>query len=112
MTLDYQGAQPDHAPRSQATSRESTVKVEFAEGVKVTVMDAQAFLGMIQPSAPPLVASVTITSVEFMQPNDHEAWLHENKAAYTAVCEGLAESARGAVKSLGSFAQYADLEID
>ena len=38
-----------------------------------------------------------------------EKWLHQNKEAYVAVCEGLLESARGEVRSLGSFAQYADL---
>jgi hypothetical protein len=36
-----------------------------------------------------------------------EAWLWENKAALAAVREGLAQSGRGEVHDLGSFAKYA-----
>ena len=37
-----------------------------------------------------------------------ERWLFKNKKALAAVREGLAQSARGEVYDLGSFAAYAD----
>jgi hypothetical protein len=41
-----------------------------------------------------------------------EAWLYENAAALGAVKAGLAQAAEGKTRPLGSFAQYADGEID
>ena len=38
----------------------------------------------------------------------YEAWLFENKAALASVRRGLAESAAGRTRNLGSFAQHAD----
>lgn len=43
---------------------------------------------------------------------ERELWIWKNKEALAAVKEGLEQSARGETTSLGSFAQYADLEID
>lgn len=41
-----------------------------------------------------------------------EKWLFENKSALTAVREGLEQSAQGKVRTRGSFAQFANEEID
>lgn len=41
-----------------------------------------------------------------------EAWLFENAAALGAVKVGLAQAAEGKTRSLGSFATFADEEID
>ncbi len=41
-----------------------------------------------------------------------EKWLFENKEAMTAVREGLAESANGKTRSRGSFASFAEDQID
>ena len=41
-----------------------------------------------------------------------ELWLWENKEALAAVKEGLEQSARGETKYIGSFAQYAEDEVD
>lgn len=41
-----------------------------------------------------------------------EKWLLENAAALGAVKAGLAEAAEGKTRSLGSFAEYADEDID
>lgn len=41
-----------------------------------------------------------------------ELWLWKNKDALGAVQDGLAQSARGETKPLGSFAQYANDEVD
>ena len=43
---------------------------------------------------------------------ESERWLFENPEALAAVKQGLKESAEGKGEYLGSFAQYADLEID
>ena len=43
---------------------------------------------------------------------ERERWLFENPEALASVKQGLKESAEGKGKYLGSFAQYADLEID
>jgi hypothetical protein len=37
-----------------------------------------------------------------------ELWLYKNSEAMALVQKGLAESARGEAKNIGSFAQYAD----
>jgi hypothetical protein len=62
------------------------------------------------------VSSFTIKVLErgaiLLTPNKEvpaaEAWLWENKSALAAVQEGLAQSARGETKYLGSFAKFAD----
>lgn len=41
-----------------------------------------------------------------------EKWLFENPSALTAVREGLDQSAQGKVRPRGSFARYANNEID
>ena len=41
-----------------------------------------------------------------------EKWLFDNKAALNAVQVGLQQAAAGETRSLGSFAKYADEEID
>lgn len=41
-----------------------------------------------------------------------EKWLFENKSALKAVESGLKQVAAGKTKSLGSFAEFADEEID
>lgn len=41
-----------------------------------------------------------------------EKWIFENKDAMFAVREGLAESAAGKIRSRGSFAEFADDNID
>ena len=41
-----------------------------------------------------------------------EKWLFENKSALTAVREGLEQSTQGKVRTRGSFAQFANDEID
>ena len=43
---------------------------------------------------------------------EKELWIWKNKEALAAVKEGLEQSAKGETVSLGSFAQYADLEIE
>jgi hypothetical protein len=39
-------------------------------------------------------------------------WLENNDKAYSSVLQGLQQSSSGQTKSLGSFAQYAELDID
>jgi hypothetical protein len=41
-----------------------------------------------------------------------DAWLFENAAALGAVKVGLAQAAEGKTRALGSFASFADEEID
>jgi len=41
-----------------------------------------------------------------------EKWLFDNKPALAAVKEGLSQAGKGRVKSRGSFAQFANDEID
>jgi hypothetical protein len=42
---------------------------------------------------------------------ERELWLQQNPTAMASVRQGLADSAAGRVKGLGSFAKYADDEI-
>lgn len=42
----------------------------------------------------------------------HQAWLYENPQALAQVRRGLAESGSGKVRDLGSFAKFADLDLD
>ena len=41
-----------------------------------------------------------------------EKWLFDNKPALAAVKKGLSKAAAGRIKSLGSFARFANDEID
>lgn len=41
-----------------------------------------------------------------------EKWLFENPSALTAVREGLEQSAQGKIRTRGSFAKFANEEID
>lgn len=41
-----------------------------------------------------------------------EKWLFDNKPALTAVKKGLSQAAAGRLKSRGSFAQFANEEVD
>ena len=48
----------------------------------------------------------------FMEIPAGEKWLFDNKPALTAVKNGLSQAAQGRVKSRGSFARFANDEID
>jgi hypothetical protein len=41
-----------------------------------------------------------------------EQWLWQNPQALASVLKGIHQAAEGNVQELGSFSQYADLEID
>jgi hypothetical protein len=43
---------------------------------------------------------------------EQEQWFWQNSATITAVKLGVAQAKAGQVRNLGSFAEYADLEID
>lgn len=43
---------------------------------------------------------------------EEQRWLWQNPEALAMVLRGIEQAARGEVHDLGSFAQYADLEID
>lgn len=54
--------------------------------------------------------TITLTPVAVIP--KRELWLWQNKEAHAAVKEGLRQSARGETKFLGSFAQYAEDDVD
>lgn len=43
---------------------------------------------------------------------EREVWLYQNPDAMAAVKQGIAEAEAGNIHDMGSFAQYADLEIE
>ena len=53
---------------------------------------------------------ISLTPVVFMP--EHEAWLYENESAIGQVRAGLADASEGRVREVGSFAEYADTEIE
>jgi hypothetical protein len=56
-----------------------------------------------------LLEEITPASTEIMNP---EAWFWNNPEAIAEVQAGLAQAAAGEVQYLGSFAEYADIDID
>ncbi|MGI0491879.1 hypothetical protein ACN4EG_08705 [Alkalinema pantanalense CENA528] len=44
--------------------------------------------------------------------DDREQWLWQNPEAIAAVQTGIKQAAQGQTRSLGSFGQYANLEVD
>jgi hypothetical protein len=42
----------------------------------------------------------------------HEAWLYQNRAALKSVLTGIEQASRGELRDLGSFAQYANDDIE
>jgi predicted transcriptional regulator len=48
----------------------------------------------------------------FVEIPERERWLYKNPAALAAVEEGLRDVAAGRIVSLGSFAQYADDDLE
>ena len=53
-----------------------------------------------------------IVLTPFLAIPEREAWLCKNPEALAAVQRGLEDAAAGRVSYVGSFAQYADLDID
>ncbi len=49
---------------------------------------------------------------DFTKDISKKDWLENNDKAYSSVLRGLQHSGSGRTKSLGSFAQYAELDID
>jgi hypothetical protein len=54
--------------------------------------------------------AILLTPVVFVP--EREAWLYENKDAIAKVRTGLADASEGRVREVGSFADYADAEIE
>ncbi len=50
--------------------------------------------------------------LDFTKDISKKDWLENNHKAYSSVVQGLKDSGSGLTKSLGSFAQYAELDID
>mgnify|MGYP003338079312 CR=1 FL=1 len=56
------------------------------------------------------VGQILLTPVAVIP--EHEAWLYKNPEAYQAVLTGLAQAKEGDLHYMGSFAQYADLDVE
>jgi hypothetical protein len=54
--------------------------------------------------------TISLTPVVFI--SEREAWLYKNPSAIEQVRSGLADAAEGRVREAGSFAEYADTEIE
>ncbi len=54
----------------------------------------------------------TISLIPVVFVPESEAWLFRNEHAIAQVRAGLADASEGRVREAGSFAEYADMEID
>jgi hypothetical protein len=63
------------------------------------------------PSVTVMFKSIQVSIPAFNNGNRAQ-WLFTNADAYHDVCEGIEQAKRGEVKSIGSFAEFADEEID
>lgn len=54
----------------------------------------------------------TILLIPYIEIPKSEIWLHNNKEALNSVLTGIEQAKQGKIKTLGSFAEYADDEID
>ncbi|KYC37510.1 hypothetical protein WA1_45675 [Scytonema hofmannii PCC 7110] len=55
---------------------------------------------------------ILLDPVDIEKIPEDQRWLWQNSKALAMVLQGLQEATEGKGRSLGSFAQYADLEID
>jgi hypothetical protein len=98
---------------------EMPIGEEFTEVKETAVADArgritlgpglakQKFKVSINANGEVLLTPVVTISVP---PN--EAWLHKNPTALRAVRQGMDDAEHGRVYDLGSFAEYAELDVD
>ena len=96
-----------------------TITEEFTESTETAIADAggrvmlgpkaslQSFRVSVGNSGALLLVPIVAPPVP-----DDEAWLYSNPAALQAVRQGLDDAANGRVHELGSFAQYAEGDID
>ncbi|MFH7027829.1 MAG: hypothetical protein ACHBN1_21130 [Heteroscytonema crispum UTEX LB 1556] len=68
---------------------------------------AKAYRVLINDAGQILLDPIDLESIP-----ENQRWLWQNPEAMAMVQRGLQQAARGEVHDLGSFAQYADLEID
>jgi hypothetical protein len=59
-----------------------------------------------------LVGGVALGFVDRSKVDPREAWLLENKSALQSLLRGIEQAERGEVYDLGSFADFADDEIE
>jgi hypothetical protein len=60
----------------------------------------------------PAQGGYRVTAVKTVTVPEDEAWLWENPDALRAVLKGIEESKAGKATYLGSFAEYADVDLD
>lgn len=102
------------APQSIPKSNESDVRVVEAVRSRSIVLSALAFAAMTKPLDTGPQATFTVTSFEVADNliSEREKWLYANPRAYAMVCEGIRQASQDELTYLGSFAEYADLDID